>query len=155
MGLDVWQWLALAERELLLFAGVFFLLGAVDELFVDAAWLWLRATRRARTHVFSPGTPHSARRAAVLVPAWQERAVLAATLRHMLAAWHGAPVRIWVGTYANDPATGAIAAAAAQANPAVRHYVLEHHGPTTKADCLNHLYHALAMDERQSAERAD
>jgi adsorption protein B len=31
------QWLALVEHELLLFAGVFFLVGAADELAIDFA----------------------------------------------------------------------------------------------------------------------
>jgi len=36
--------LGLVERELLLFAGFFFLLGAVDELLVDGLWGWMRLT---------------------------------------------------------------------------------------------------------------
>ena len=32
------EWLALVEYELLLFAAVFFLIGALDELAVDSAW---------------------------------------------------------------------------------------------------------------------
>jgi len=43
------QWLALIEHELLLFAGVFDLIGSIDELAVDLAWVWLRVTGRART----------------------------------------------------------------------------------------------------------
>lgn len=43
----LWQALALLQHELLLFAGVFFLIGALDDLAIDAAWLWLKATGRA------------------------------------------------------------------------------------------------------------
>ena len=43
------QWLALVEHELLLFAGIFFLLGALDEFAVDLIWAWLKLTGRART----------------------------------------------------------------------------------------------------------
>jgi adsorption protein B len=42
------EWLALVERELLLFAAVFFLIGALDEFAIDLAWFWLRLTGRAR-----------------------------------------------------------------------------------------------------------
>ena len=38
-GLDVWQWIALLQHKLLLFTGVFFLIGALDELAVDSVWL--------------------------------------------------------------------------------------------------------------------
>ena len=31
-GFEFWQWLALLQHELLLFAGVFFLIGALDDL---------------------------------------------------------------------------------------------------------------------------
>ena len=36
---DLWHWLAMFQHELLLFAGVFFLIGALDDLAVDALWL--------------------------------------------------------------------------------------------------------------------
>ena len=38
------EWLALVEYELLLFAAVFFLIGALDELAMDGLWAWLRLT---------------------------------------------------------------------------------------------------------------
>jgi adsorption protein B len=40
MGLEGWsvmEWLSLVEHELLLFAAVFFLIGALDEFAVDLA----------------------------------------------------------------------------------------------------------------------
>src|SRR3546814_17047091 len=43
------EWLALVEHELLLFAAVFFLIGALDEFAVDLAWLWLRLVGQAET----------------------------------------------------------------------------------------------------------
>lgn len=38
----------LVERELLLFASFWFVIGAIDEAVVDAVWAWLRLTRRLR-----------------------------------------------------------------------------------------------------------
>jgi bacteriophage N4 adsorption protein B len=49
------EWLALIEHELLLFAGAFFLIGALDELAIDISWLWLRLTGRARTRTVDRG----------------------------------------------------------------------------------------------------
>ena len=43
------EWLALAERELLVFAGVFFLVGALDEFAVDLIWFWCRITHLSPT----------------------------------------------------------------------------------------------------------
>ena len=52
MGVAEWtplEWLVLVQHELLLFAAVFFLIGAIDEFAIDLAWAWLRLTGRART----------------------------------------------------------------------------------------------------------
>lgn len=100
--------LALVERELLLFAGVFFLLGALDEFAIDVAWAWLKITGRAKTvpivRADVEGAPLRGP-VAVLVPAWQEDAVIGDTIRHMLAAWPQDELRLYVGCYRNDVAT--------------------------------------------------
>ena len=46
--------------------------------------------------------------------------------------------RIFVGHYRNDPATAA--AIASVADERVEPVLVDADGPTTKADCLNHLY---------------
>ncbi|MEL1249427.1 glycosyl transferase family protein [Aurantiacibacter gilvus] len=156
-GWTALQWLALAEHELLLFAGVFFLLGAIDELAMDVAWLWLRFTGRAKTRQLSRSDlRHRALggRAAVLVPAWQEAAVIADTLRHALEAWQQQDLRIYVGVYRNDPATLEAAARGAAGDPRVRIVVHDREGPSTKADCLNRLYRALQQDELREGRLA-
>ena len=53
--------------------------------------------------------------------------------------------RIFVGHYRNDPATAA--AIASVADPRIEPVEVEADGPTTKADCLNHLYDALVAYE--------
>src|SRR2546423_17519 len=53
--------------------------------------------------------------------------------------------RVFVGHYRNDPATAA--AIASVADPRVEPVELTADGPTTKADCLNHLYDALIAHE--------
>ena len=58
------EWLALVEHELLLFAAVFFLIGALDELAMDAAWLWLKLTGRAKSGRIARGDAGTARRLA-------------------------------------------------------------------------------------------
>ena len=149
------EWLALAERELLLFAGVFFLIGALDELLVDICWAWLKLTGRARTRRISRasimrrplrGPP------AILVPAWNEAAVIGHMVAHTLRAWPQAELRLFVGCYPNDPASATAVVAGAAGDARVRLVMVGHDGPTTKADCLNHLYAAMEREERGRGE---
>ena len=152
----LWQWLALLQHEMLLFAGVFFLIGAADELAVDAAYLWLRATGRARTERLAADRPTDralAGPAALFIPAWQEHRVIGTTIRHALAAWPHRDLRMYVGCYANDADTIAAVQMAARDDDRVRLVVNGQPGPTTKADCLNRLYDALREDERRSGAR--
>ena len=110
--LGLWQWLALIQHELLLFAGIFFLIGAADDLAADAVWLWLRLTGKAtairRKRAALVNRPlHGP--AAVLIPAWNEAAVIGQTVAHILASWPHPLLRLYVGCYRNDPATLAAA----------------------------------------------
>ncbi len=154
--LGLWQWLALIQHELLLFAGIFFLIGAADDLAVDAVWLWLRLTGKAtairRKRAALVNRPlHGP--AAVLIPAWHEAAVIGETVTHILASWPHPLLRLYVGCYRNDPATLAAASAAAKGDPRLRLVIHDRDGPSTKADCLNRLYRALATDEARSGRR--
>jgi bacteriophage N4 adsorption protein B len=154
--IDFWHWLALCQIELLLFAGVFFLLGALDDLAVDIAYLWLRLTGKIKTtprrradlnHIPLHGP------AAVLVPAWSEAEVIGDTIAHLLHNWPQADLRLYVGCYRNDAATLAAAMMGASGDKRVRLVVHDAKGPTTKADCLARLYRAMAEDEERSARR--
>ncbi len=151
-GSSLLQLLALAEHELLLFAGCFFLLGTLDELAIDAIWVWLRLTGRAQTErVFrarEAGKPLKGR-VAVLIPAWREAEVIGATIAHALAVWPQEELTLYVGCYRNDRATADAVFKAAQGDPRLRLVLHDRDGPTTKADCLNRLYRALSDDERR------
>lgn len=139
------------EQELLVFTAFWLLLGAGDELATDLVWMWLRLTGKARTIRLAPnaGDAPLTGRAAVLVACWQEEAVIGHTVRHALAAWRGQDFRLYIGCYANDPATLAAIMDGAGHDPRVRVVIHGRHGPTTKADCLNRLYSALCDDERR------
>ena len=156
MESGVWQLIALLQHELLLFAGVFFLIGAIDDLAIDAIWLWLRVTGRAATPWRCRTTlqqrPLSGP-VAVLIPAWQEAAVIGQTIRHLLESWPQPEVRLYVGCYRNDPETLGAAVAAACGDARLRLAILDRNGPTTKVDCLNRLYAALVLDEERSGRR--
>lgn len=148
------HWLGLLERELLIFAAFWFVVGILDELAIDLAWLWLKLTGRAGTGRLPQGYGRAELSGplAVLIPAFQEAAVIGTTIRHLLGAWPQRELRIYVGCYGNDPATLAAAMEGAGGDPRVRLVVHGVAGPTTKADCLNRLYAALCADEQRSRQ---
>jgi len=145
--------------ELALFAGVGFLLFAVNDLLVDLIYFarrfWRGLTvysRYRRTYasyyVFNknPGF------IAILVPAWDEATVIAPMLRATLQRLDYDNYRIFVGHYRNDPATAA--AIRSVNDPRVESVEVGADGPTTKADCLNHLYDALIAHETATGSAA-
>src|SRR5687767_3867064 len=107
MVLEQWtplEWLALVEHELLLFAAVFFLIGALDELAVDGAWAWFKLTGRAKSWRIARSEAREkalAGPAAVLIPAWHEGQIIEFTIAHALAAWPQGDLRLYVGCYVN------------------------------------------------------
>ena len=143
----------LIERELLAFAAFWFCVGLLDELAVDFAWIGLKLSGKARTTRLPVGygaEPLSGA-TAILIPAFHESQVIGATIAHMLASWPQRELTDYVGCYRNDPATLAAAMIAARGDPRVRLVTLGVAGPTTKADCLNRLYRAMAADEARLA----
>lgn len=148
----VLNFLVPVERELLVFAAFWFVVGLVDEFAIDCAYGWLRLTGRAQTARLpvNYGKAELAGPAAILIPAYQEAAVIATTLAHMIASWPQREVRFYVGCYMSDAATLAAAIEGAGGDPRIRLVVHAAQGPTTKADCLNRLYAALCEDERRS-----
>ena len=138
--------------ELALFAAVGFLLFALDDLVVDLIYFSRRAWRSLAVYSRYPRAfaetlpaPKQPGRIAVFIPAWDESAVIADMLRSTLRRWGDADYRIFVGFYANDPLTEA--AIGEVDYPRIDAVLVEDHGPTTKADCLNRLYDALLAAE--------
>jgi len=156
MGLGDWsllEWLALIEHELLLFAGFFFLIGALDELAIDLTWIWLRLSGKARSWRINRSEGRStplAGQVAVMIPAWLEHGVITATIAYTLRAWPQEALRIYVGCYRNDPLTAEAILRGTGHDRRVRLVVHDREGPTTKADCLNRLYAAMVQDEQRS-----
>src|SRR3954451_25204703 len=151
--------LSRAAAELALFAGAGFLVFGLNDLLVDiiffARRMWRGVTvykRHPRSYasyyVFNrdPGFM------AILVPAWDESAVIASMLKATLKRIDYDNYRIFVGYYRNDPATAA--AIASVADPRVEAVQVEADGPTTKAHCLNHLYDALIAHETELGRSA-
>lgn len=146
--------------ELALFAGAGFLFFALNDLLVDfiyfARVLWRAAAVYTRyPRAFASALPGSGepRFIAMFVPAWDEATVIAAMLRATLERIDYANYRIFVGHYRNDPATAA--AVASIPDERIEAVEVDRDGPTTKADCLNHLYDALVAYEVETGRSAE
>ena len=138
--------------ELALFAGVGFLLFAINDLLVDLIYfgraIWRAVAVRPRyPRLFAEQieTPADCGTIAVFIPAWEESSVIAPMLRATLERFDHPSYRLFVGVYHNDPATAA--AVASVVDPRIEMVEVPADGPTTKADCLNHLYDALVVRE--------
>lgn len=141
-------WLDVGVRELALFAACGFLLGGIDDLLVDLAWLYhrLRSGSSERSLAQLP-TPASPGRFAIFVPAWEEAGVIGAMLRTALDRIDHPAYRIYVGCYPNDRATIDAVARIAERDDRIRLVIGTRPGPTTKADNLNGLWRALLRDD--------
>ncbi|TKD52921.1 glycosyl transferase family protein [Sphingomonas baiyangensis] len=146
--------------EAMLFAAIGYLVGGFDDLLVDLLYLlrrllsWLGLQDRKRDMPPGPPVVHGPHYFAILVPAWDEAAVIGAMLRTALARLGDASYRIYVGAYPNDRATIAAISDVAAGDARVVLAIGDRAGPTTKADCLNTLWQALLIDEAAGAPRA-
>ncbi len=139
-------------REAMLFAGVGFLVGGIDDLAVDLIYLLRAAAIRIcltgddRDALALAADAPQGGRLAIFIPAWDERAVIGAMLAHALHVIDHDDYRIYVGCYPNDRDTIDAVASVTIRDPRVRLVIGAVPGPTTKADCLNTLWRALERD---------
>ncbi len=148
--------LEMVQHELFLFSAFWILISAIDDLCVDVIWIarYIYQRLTLRRHelplmVNQLAGPVDHELLAVFVPAWAEAHVIGDMLQNCTrqwSAWAGR-YRIFVGCYPNDPYTAAAVIDAALGNADIRLVLVEHGGPTTKADCLNRLWRALLADE--------
>jgi adsorption protein B len=140
--------------EFVLVLALLLALSALDDLAVDLLFIRHLARRRvgggtrptAESVAATPPAPM-----AIIIPAWDEAAVIGAMLTRLLASLDYPDFRVFVGLYPNDPAT--IAAVAAITDPRVERVMGNRPGPTTKSDCLNHLWRAVLADEVTTGRR--
>ena len=144
--------------ELALFAALGFLLFSLDDLLVDLIYFARRGWRAMTIYRRHPridatslvnGVPGWM---VVLIPAWDEAAVISRMLKATLERFDHPDFTLLVGHYRNDPATRL--AIAEVTDPRVVSIEVPVAGPTTKADCLNHLYAALVRMEAVAGRRA-
>jgi adsorption protein B len=140
--------LAVFSRELLWLSAAGIFLSSLDDIAVDAVWLARIAFRPAPS---LPPLPAEPGRFALVIPAWDESAVIAPMLRRLCGSIEDPRLQVFVGVYPNDPATQA--AVESVADGRVQAIVTSRPGPTTKADCLNHLWRAVVAHEAATGAR--
>lgn len=145
--------------ELALVAAAGFFLFALDDFAVDLIYFLRRGWRAAviysrypKMHAGQLPSPMRPGWMAVLIPAWDEAAVVAPMLRSTLERFGEGDYLLFVGHYRNDPGTAA--AIASVSDPRVIAVNIDRDGPTTKADCLNRLYAALVAHEASTGRSA-
>jgi len=90
---------------------------------------------------------------AIFIPCWQEANVISQMVEHNVSAIRYGNYRIFIGVYPNDEATAAVVRRLEERFPHVHLCMVPHHGPTSKADCLNWIYQRVLIWEEDNNHR--
>lgn len=139
---------------LLIGLGVAMLIFNLDELFFDVSYFVYGRRQRSRLQISQLYTT-AHRRIAIMIPAYQEGAVIGHMLRSALSLINYPLSRyhIFVGVYPNDPETQAAVDEVAEQFPNVHKIVGPDPGPTTKASNLNYVWRRLQEMEAETGGR--
>lgn len=141
------------------FTAVAILISGLDDLFIDCCYYGSELYRRAFPMRYPTPTEAELRTLperpiAVMIPAWQEHAVIGRMLKNTLRTMEYANYDVFVGTYPNDEATMMAVAEVAEGDPRIHRIVCPRDGPTNKADCLNWIIEGIRQHEKKSGGRA-
>jgi adsorption protein B len=157
--MDALDWLAgllMLTKVLMVTVGIIFLISGMDDLFVDLVFV---ARSIYRKYAILSKYPRLTERQlfarpeqplAVMIPAWDEAAVIRPMLENTLRSIQYSNFTIFVGTYLNDLATQSEVDLVCAQHPQVVKVVTPHDGPTNKADCLNCIFHQIRIHEQQT-----
>jgi len=143
-------------RWFLIVAAVGFLISGLDDLFVDLYYYVRRLYRRLFITNRYPRLNEKDLRTipekpiAIMIPAWDEHAVIGQMLEHTLRWVDYSNYEMFVGVYPNDERTMLAVAAVQERDPRIHRIVCPHNGPTNKADCLNWVFEGIRLHEKQS-----
>jgi len=130
---------------------------SLDDAFIDL-YYWIRRLYRA---VFiRPTHPQMdaeelyrvpEKPIAIMVPAWQEADVIRYMAVNSAKVFDYENYHVFIGTYPNDPETQSEVDAVIKEYPHIHKVVTSDPGPTTKADCLNHIIDNIFEFEKENA----
>lgn len=143
-----------AAHESLLLACVGMVLFGIDDFLFDIFWMAKGLRGRWRRQQLGEPQNIPPKRFAIFIPLWRESAVIAPMVEHLLLQWQDDDYEVFLGCYPNDDATLITARTLAGQNGHVHCIVNARAGPTTKADNLNNLWHAL-FSEPEWQDRFD
>ncbi|UAJ10343.1 glycosyl transferase family protein [Polymorphobacter megasporae] len=145
--------LHVATREVLVLAAVGIAASTIDDGVIDLIYLsiWLRRRALRMRPVPAANLPSGSSWMAIMVPAWDEAAVIASMLRSLTTRLDYPKYRVFVGVYPNDPAT--LAAVRTVVDHRISPVICTRPGSTTKADCLNHIWRAVIAHEAEASIR--
>lgn len=144
----------------LFYLAFYFLISGLDDLSVDLRLVWGNLIRRFDKRRPKEELPDRAllrdlpqTRIAIMVPLWREAKVIGAMVESNLRQLEYRNFAFFLGVYPNDPATIAVARSLALRHPNVHVVVCSRPGPTSKADCLNHIYRHIETLEWRGIAR--
>ncbi len=133
-------------KILLIITAVLILLSNIDDAFIDVYYIFNRIRRRFFFHkrIRSFKARDLMRRPeqnfAIMIPTWCEANVIGDMIRNSCHSYQYEKYHIFVGVYPNDHKTRAAIEQLIPLFPQVHLSLVSHDGPTSKADCLNHIH---------------
>jgi adsorption protein B len=134
---------------------IVFLVSGLDDAFIDVCYVCRRLYRRL--FVLPKYTPlteeklrqHPEQLIAIMIPAWDESAVIRPMLLNIIRTLNYENYHIIVGTYPNDLETQREVDHVKEQYSHVHRITCPNNGPTNKADCLNRIYQGIKLLEKE------
>lgn len=143
-------------KVLIIPVSLVFLISGVDDIFVDL-YHAIRSLHRKMfvMRKYRPLTQDqlllpAEQPMAIMIPAWDEAAVVRKMLENTLQTVNYANYQIFIGTYPNDDATPHEVELVREQYENVHRVVCPKDGPTNKADCLNWIYQGIQVFEKET-----
>ena len=146
-------------KILLLVCAVVFTWNGFEELFIDIYWICRTLYRKL--YVMKRYKPLEEEQllavpekpVAILIPCWDESAVIGNMLKNTLNTLNYSNYTIFVGSYLNDPETRREVDIIREQYDNVERVICPREGPTNKADCLNWVLKGIQLYEQENNMR--
>lgn len=153
---EIIPYLLAAMQVLMTFVCIVFFISGLDDLFIDV-YFWIRSFYR-KFFVMSKYQPLTEQQIldkpeqyiAIMLPAWDESAVIGQMLRNTTQSINYTNYHIFVGVYPNDPKTREEVEKVMADNDNIHICFCGDDGPTNKADCLNWICNGIRKYEKKA-----
>lgn len=155
-SIDLFAFFLVFAKILMIVVGICFFISGLDDLFIDACFVVRSVYRKyfvlpkypALTEKKLLSQPE--KHLAVMIPAWDESAVIRRMLENTIKSINYTHYTIFVGTYRNDLDTQREVDMVCDHTGRVQKIVTPHDGPTNKADCLNWIFSGIRQHEKKT-----